>query len=92
MSAEQQAADGDVVKKFLNDPVVKATIGRLSKKYYDEFVATKTPEAREGAWAKARALEDLAIELLAVVDTGTRAKVDLERKAQLENRQRPTRR
>lgn len=70
---EQEAraiADGNRVEQLVADPAVKNAIRKLDEKYYQEFKNANDEQTRTAAWAKARALDNLAGELLAVVDNG----------------------
>lgn len=79
MSAEQEIQDGQRVTQFLTDPAVQAALQRLKEKYQGEWMAGQTPSDRENAWAKARALDDFAIELSATQGRGERANANLKR-------------
>lgn len=87
---QKQISAADRVAAFLADDAVKGAMARLSRTYYEEFKKAATPEAREAAWSKSAALDDLATQLQAVIDTGTRTKADVERRERLHGK-RPAR-
>jgi hypothetical protein len=70
LTDEQKIRAGHRIEQFLSDEEVQAGFTRLHADYYKAFRAAKTPEEREQAWAKARALDDLATELVASVQRG----------------------
>lgn len=80
MSEEKAITDGQRLKNFLEDEVVRAAFGRLEQSYFAEFQNADTPAVRESVWAKQKALMDLARELRATVDRGTRAAADKARR------------
>lgn len=75
LDAERQAIeDGTKMEALLNEPVVKKAFATLGKDYYAEFLHADTPLLRREAWAKSKALFDLAKELRSVLDRGLMAK------------------
>jgi hypothetical protein len=68
------AVAGDEMHEILNKPVVKKAFADLGKDYYNAFLKADTQAARDDAWAKGRALLDLAKELRSVLDRGRMAK------------------
>jgi hypothetical protein len=77
---DQQIREGSRLMEFLSDPVVAGAILRLDQKYFEEWKAGDTVEKRESAHAKTRVLDDLKIELQAVVDSGVRANAEKTRR------------
>lgn len=69
-----QAVAGEEMFEILNRPVVQQAFKDLGKDYYNEFLKADTPATRRDAWAKGRALLDLAKELRSVLDRGRIAK------------------
>lgn len=68
------AVAGEEMFEILNRPVVQQAFKDLGKDYYNEFLKADSPAARQAAWAKGRALLDLAKELRSVLDRGRIAK------------------
>lgn len=75
-SEDERIADATSVEAFLRSPAVENALARLHAEYYLAFKTGTTSEAREAVWAKARALDDLCVELSGVVDAGTRARAE----------------
>lgn len=78
---EQARADadiraGDKIAQFLKDAHVVEAFARLEKRFYDEFKAASSDDARRASWAKASVLDELQQELLAVVSSGERARIE----------------
>ncbi|MBA3678383.1 MAG: hypothetical protein H0W74_13445 [Sphingosinicella sp.] len=71
---EQVIINGDAVARFLNDSAIQAAIRDTKLLYFNDWYAAETLEERERLWAKARALDDLQINLQAIVDAGELAK------------------
>ena len=69
------------VQNFLKDDAVSAAIGRLERKYFEEFKKAESSEARVRAWSKATLLDDFLNELQIVIDTGELAVLELARPA-----------
>lgn len=92
MSDQKAITDAEAITRFLNDPVIKGAIERLHTKYYQEFRApNRTPADREMTFAKSKALDDFAVELMAVQGAGVAAKArvaDEERRQSQRTRQR----
>lgn len=74
INESQRIADAERVRTFLADEAIKRALAALNRAYFDEFKASKTPTEREGAWAKARVVEDFGIQLQAILDVGAVAK------------------
>lgn len=73
---EQKEIDaGSRVHAFLQDKDVIEAMARLQRRYVDDWKAGDSPEKRETAWAKQRALDDLRTELEAVVESGKKATI-----------------
>lgn len=70
---ELQIRIGQRAGDLLKDEVVQALFAERAKVYTDEWKAGKTVEAREAAWAKSAALEDIQADLRAIRDRGTAA-------------------
>lgn len=88
--------DGDVMRSFLDNQIVKDAFERVNKKYFAQFSSSDDKDEIEMVHARARALVDVARELRAVMDNGTRAKEQRvareEREAYLQrNTKRPPR-
>lgn len=71
----QEIEDGRRVHAFLHDEAVIKAMARLQQRYTDEWKSGDSPEKREAAWAKQRALDDLQQELEAVVESGKKATI-----------------
>lgn len=78
--------EGERVARFLADDAVKGAIQRLSDRYVAQWKASEVPAEREVLWAKARVIEELQIELQAIVGNGTRARVLSDRAERARNR------
>lgn len=75
LTDERQAIDdAERMQTILEDPLVAGAIARLGKKYYGAFLSAENRGQREDAWARGRALKDLAKELVSVIDYGRIAK------------------
>lgn len=75
LEAERQAAeDGAKLAEILEQPLIKKAFADLGKNYYADFLAADTPALRREAWAKSKALFNLAQELRSVLDRGMMAK------------------
>ena len=88
--------DGDVMRSFLENPIVKDAFDRINKKYFAQFSSSDDKDEIQMVHARARALVDVARELRAVMDNGERAKGQRnareEREAQIaRNTKRPSR-
>jgi hypothetical protein len=79
-SKEELLSDGMRIENFKNDPIVSGAIGKLERKYYEEFKSSKTSEDRVRSWAKAQVLDDFLNELNVVVGAGQRASIELTAK------------
>jgi hypothetical protein len=79
MSAAIQAAMR--VSNFLKDEAVSAAIGRLERRYFEEFKKAESSEARVRAWSKANLLDDFLNEMQIVIDTGELAVLEAARTA-----------
>ncbi len=87
------AVAGDEMTEILNRPIVQQAFKDLGKDYYNAFLKADTPASRRDAWAKGRALLDLAKELRSVLDRGRIAKhARQNREAQNEARARRSKR
>jgi hypothetical protein len=71
---------------FLNDEDVDAAWKDVAKRYYEEFRAATSSELRMQAWSKAKALEDILLELRIPISAGERAVADAARNAVLNPR------
>jgi hypothetical protein len=75
LEAERQCAeDGAKMEEILNEPLIKRAFADLGKDYYAAFLKADTAPKRREAWAKSKALYDLAKELRSVLDRGRMAK------------------
>jgi hypothetical protein len=72
--------NGEAVAKLYTDPVVKSLFAELEMRYFRLWMESQSVEDREFVFAKARALSDLGIAFQAVIDSGARAKLDLEQR------------
>lgn len=77
MSAAIQAAIR--VDAFLKDDAIATALGRLERRYYEEFKQAKSSEDRVRSWAKANVLDDFLHELQIVKDTGEREAIETSR-------------
>lgn len=68
------------IEEFLKDPVIQGALEQLHKKLYEEFRAAAQADKRLEAWARAKALDDLANELKVIVDRGGLAKASVQRR------------
>lgn len=89
-SEYEQIQAGERIQAFLADPAVDGALEKLESRYVREWKASQNVDERNALHAKVCVLEDLKLELRAIVNTGTRAKVESERKARStqQNRQR----
>lgn len=71
---------GERVKEFLSDPYVAAAISRLKERYFEAWKDENDGAKREGIHARARALDDLLLELAVTQDRGTVAKANRDRR------------
>jgi hypothetical protein len=71
VDADKAIRDGQRVAQFLADSAVQEAFAKMKARAYNSFKASLTPETRTEAWALARAVDELEIELRAVVDSGT---------------------
>ena len=69
-SSTSQIDDGRRVEAFLADPAVKRAIQRVNDNIFTEFKSATTTVAMEGVWAKSKALDLLADELVRVMSNG----------------------
>lgn len=80
---EQQKIDhGLTVKAFFESEAGVAAIKRAVDRTYAEWADSKTPEERERAWARGRAITDMVNEFsatIAVAETATNMKKHRER-------------
>lgn len=88
--------DGDAVRAFLENPVIKDAFERVNKKYFAQFSSSDDKDEIEMVHARARALVDVARELRAVMSNGEMAqaqrKARVEREEQIQrNTRRPSR-
>lgn len=86
MSQDRRVREGHRITEFLNDDVVGACLGKLERKYYEQFVAADSSEARVRAWACAVVLRDFHQHLQSVVTDGQLAAheiVEIARREQL---------
>ena len=88
---EKQERDGIRLAEFLQDSVILEAWERAERKAYDRFRSSNTPAERESAWAVARAIEELKLELLVTAENGAAAKKVREREELEEARRRPQR-
>lgn len=65
--------DGDVMRQFLEHPIVKEAFERINKKYFAQFSSSDDKDEIQMVHARARALVDVARELRAVMDNGEMA-------------------
>lgn len=70
MSEQQDIDDGRAVEAFLANPAVKRALTAVRDRFYDEFKKATTGDERTNAWAKSRALDDLADELVGIMGNG----------------------
>lgn len=58
------------VDAFLKDEAIATALGRLERRYYEEFKQADSAETRIRAWAKASVLDGFLLELQIVKDSG----------------------
>jgi hypothetical protein len=68
---DKSIRDGQRVAQFLADPAVAEAFDRVERRAFNQFKSSLTADTRTEAWAKARVIDELKIELRAVVDSGT---------------------
>lgn len=85
MSEQSEIDDYRRVEAFLADPSVRRALDGAKERFYAEFKAAKTEDARMNAWAKANVLDTLADELVRTMENG---KVALIQREQREERER----
>lgn len=66
--------EGDVMRSFLENQIVKDAFERVNKKYFAQFSSSDDADEISMVHARARALVDVARELRTVMDNGERAK------------------
>ena len=86
MTEDQQISAAQRVAAYMADEAVTGAFARLEAKYMEEWKSGETTEARESAWGKSRALDDLRNEMRAVVDSGTRSAVEKARREKTSTR------
>lgn len=72
-SEGQAIQDGDIVRQFLENTVVKDAFDRVNKRYLAQFSSSDDKDEIMLVHARARALVDVAKELRAVVSNGEMA-------------------
>ena len=77
MSLEQEAADAERVKQFLEDAAVIAAFDRIDKQLFEKFKEATTDDDRRNLSAVAQACGLLGRELRVTVSTGDRARHEL---------------
>lgn len=65
--------EGDTMRAFLENQIVKDAFERVNKKYFAQFSSSDDESLQRQVHARARALVDVARELRAVMDNGERA-------------------
>lgn len=83
-SPETKVRAAERIKEFLADDAVAACLGRLERKYYEQFIAADSSEARVKAWAAANVLRDFHSQLQSVVTDGANAEHEILRIAKVE--------
>jgi L-lactate utilization protein LutC len=90
VSRQQEIDDYHRVEAFLADPAVKRAIQKVTDDIFAEFKRAKTTVEMETAWAKSKALDALAGELVATMNGGkiaeSQEKLDAQRVAAKEAR------
>jgi hypothetical protein len=69
-SAETLVRDANRVREFLADDAISASLGRMERRYYEEFVGATSSEERIRAQAKAVVLRDFLSEMAVTLDRG----------------------
>ena len=69
-SPERIVQEAARIDQFLRDDVVGGALQRMERRYYEEFLAADSSEARVKAWAKANVLRDLEGQMKSLVDAG----------------------
>jgi len=80
MEVETIIQYGNTVRQFITSEAGKAVLHEMGERYVQEWLASESPEGRENAWAKRRALADLQLAFKAVADTGEFEQRELDRK------------
>lgn len=81
MTPEDRLRAARRITEFLNDDVVGGVLTRMERRYYEEFLAADTSELRVRAWAKARTLKDLEIEMKTILDASEYEVIVADREA-----------
>lgn len=74
----------DTATRFLSDPVIAELFRELKLRYFERWLVSDSPSAREAIFAEARAFNSLGVALQAVADAGLHetAQGELERISQ----------
>lgn len=86
MTEQEQIDDYRRVEAFLADPAVKRAFKAVDERITAEFKAAQSSTQMEMAWAKSKALDALAGELMSVMVNGQMALKQREQKQEAENR------
>lgn len=69
-SPEEIVRDAERVSQFLKDEAIADAMSRMERRFYEEFIASKTSEERVRSWAKANVLRDFEQELRVIISAG----------------------
>lgn len=72
----QAIQDANTVERFLQEPIISGTLARLHQDAYREFLLAQTDEDRRAAHSYAKAVDRLETAFRAVVDAGSRERMD----------------
>lgn len=70
---------GDQIATFLKNEHVQHVFREFDRAYYEAWKNAKNPAEREELFAKARALDELALGLQRTVEAGTHARDQIDR-------------
>jgi len=87
MTEQEEIDDYRRVEAFLADPAVKRAIATVNERIFAEFKGATTAVAMESAWAKSKALDLLADELMRTMDAGKMALRGREDREKSQSRQ-----
>lgn len=80
MDREQRRMRGDHALRLIEDDLLQEVFAELDAGYVLEWRTAETPEERERAWTKQRALADVQRKLHTTLADGQYAQVGMERK------------
>jgi hypothetical protein len=75
----QAITKGNQAKQRLDDPLFQDAVAKLKADYVTEWAAAKNTEAREKIWTRYNLIEDVSNRLVALMNDGKMAKIELDR-------------